>query len=93
MKNLFNVFILFLLLVWPAVAFGQNCCMNDSDTVREIQFPLTEKGVFTISTTSGLRCLTMIMSRLTPFKRWKSKMTNTETALFSTLFRPVTLHS
>jgi len=48
MKNLFNVFILFLLLVWPAVAFAQSCCMNDSDTVREIQFPLTEKETETV---------------------------------------------
>lgn len=48
MKNLFNIFILFLLLVRPAVVFAQNCCMNDSDTVREIQFPLTEKDTETV---------------------------------------------
>lgn len=42
-----NLFILSLLLVQACVALAQNCCANDS-TVREIQFPLTERETETV---------------------------------------------
>lgn len=37
-----NLLIATLLILQPCMAFAQNCCMTDS-SVREIQFPLTEK--------------------------------------------------
>lgn len=36
-----------VIIVQAWVAFAQDCCMNDS-TVREIQFPLTEKDTETV---------------------------------------------